>query len=48
MHQKVAGSIPGRGAYGRQPIDVSQIDVLFPSPFLSLKSINIQLGEAFF
>ena len=23
VHQKVAGSIPGRGAYGRQPIDVS-------------------------
>ena len=37
-HQKVVGSIPSQGAYGRQPIDIS----LYPLPLpLSLKSINI-------
>ena len=37
--KKVAGSIPGRGAYGRQPIDVSLLQrcfSLFLTPFLSL------------
>ena len=32
---KVVGSIPSRGTYGRQPIDVS----------LSLKSINVSSGK---
>ena len=39
LQQKVAGLIPGQGAYGRQLIDVS----LHVS--LSLKSINISLGK---
>lgn len=44
VHQRAAGSIPGQGAYGRQPLDVSFslsfFSHLLPSP-LSVKPINI-------
>ena len=42
MHQKAVGSIPGWGTYGKQPTDVSYIEV---SLSLSLKSINIASDE---
>ena len=42
IRQKVAGLITGQGEQGRQPIDVSHIDVFL---FLPLKSVNVSLGE---
>ena len=45
VHRKVAGWVPGWGAYGKQPIDISRSHQCFS---LSLsKSINIFLSEDF-
>ena len=41
MHPKAAGSIPGQGSYGRQPIDVS-LTHLSPSSSLSF-SLSLSL-----
>ena len=39
IHQKVAGSIPGRGAHGRQLVDVSLSLCVYPA-LSSLSKIN--------
>ena len=43
VHQKVAGSVPGQGAYERQPIDVA-LSHQCSSLSLSLKSVKQILG----
>ena len=48
VHQNAVGSISGQGAYGRQSVDVSLSHQCFSLSLpLSLKSINISLGEDF-
>ena len=44
VHQKIAGSIPGRGAHGRQLIGIS---LLLPLLLTLKKSINLSSGEDF-
>ena len=45
-HQKVTGLTPGRGVYGRQPVDVSLSHLCFSlPPSSSLSEINDKISS---